>query len=1381
MDIVQKSISAIQQAASSLGKRVTSNFNWAGQQAQQNIVQPVQKLQTQFQQTAVPAFNRGFNDAYTNTYRAIATPIVSNYAKLKNFADTQDKTGLTKQYITEPITAIGRMMDPKIPLLSREGLSRWGEATYKSLPTALTIAAAPATAPRVFLGSGAIGGGFGALSQMASNAAAEPPGNVATLPALKRLVKGVPEAFGVGAARGAVQAPVIGKIAEATNPIIYAKAANILSKFPNLSNTGKEIISRVAQGVMSVPQGMLMAKSLGLPYDFQSALIDFAAGSGLARKTGDIMVEGPYGAGTKGSIKLPEPSTLPANLRNLDPVNMIDNLKNIFNELQTNPSAARANELNIRFRDISSKLDQMKVTGYMDYIKGAEGTGGFANLNEPIGKGYTTEPVAPASQKDLTRYAKVKTIEEIANSTPLNLAKVRAKAIKNEVAQYDQKLAADVDKIFGNVKLKTKDIVNPFESVQPGKGTYTKVDLDNLNAAYRNVEAGLPPGGLEPLPKKQQRFGLFRQGYDRLLNEGRNVLNKMGPAGQEISRRIDEMYTQAQRSAGTNVSDLQRATGNMDNANFEELTKALRGIDSTMDINSPAVIETRNILNRVRQDAINAGLDVGKIENYFPQVVDPDKLKGLRNETAQYLVSTKQFKTFEQAAGFLDDIINGSSAMDAYSRFVKPLPKKMGNLEFERVLDLPDNILRTDKKVLADYIEQAYSRIEQVKQFGKNNEVGDTLLSNLTKQGYDKQLAQQIVDQNLGLVKYGDFQKNLSKGARVFQAATKLPLFAITNATQTTNTMTSGGIRRTLTQLYQYANPEYRAQMDDYALRTGATLKGQMQQIMEQWKGGSKLLDRIIGPFGGKVETFNRVIAANTGKSMAEDLLVELKRNPTDINVSKDIQKLIPGIDLNELLANGAYKPEDLLKAGQRMVDITQFQTRPIDLPATWNTPIGKMLTQFKSFGFRQADFVNKEVLKPLTKGNAAPLGRFLLVGILLNEISNNLKSVITRKDRPEDIVQRIIEDIPGMGYYQDFVETLAYGMKSRDGLFGAIFDFVTGPTGSDIRKFTAAANTAMQGNLKPLAKESLIKVPFVGRALINSNPQIFAPGAVKSESLDSTNVDEFTQTLGTSILDKQKLSDQISEIKKQQKEIGEQTGLNIPLYGTVNQMSDQEKVAKMNDLQASLDKLEAKKDEITSLEKYQEKLGAFSKIPTSAVNALTQKYDAVKLANSILEDTKISEDKKFELINKLPISYQDVIYYNSASMPTEIKEIMIQEEIQKLIASNKADTIPQYLASLRRSVAGKMMATDTILNRMAANGDISYDLANMVKNTSVGSSGNFTAKAKVSKPKKAQLKKFAIRKVRAAKAPKSAKIKAIKIPKFKALKTPKIKVLSVK
>jgi len=182
-----------------------------------------------------------------------------------------------------------------------------------------------------------------------------------------------------------------------------------------------------------------------------------------------------------------------------------------------------------------------------------------------------------------------------------------------------------------------------------------------------------------------------------------------------------------------------------------------------------------------------------------------------------------------------------------------------------------------------------------------------------------------------------------------------------------------------------------------------------------------------------------------------------------------------------------------------------------------------------------------------------------------------------------------------------------------------------------------------------------------------------------------------------------------------------------------------------------------------------------FLKTPTTNVEAMKQKYDAFKLANQILENESLSEDQKANLISKLPISSKDVLYYNNASMPTEIKEMMIQDEIQNLINQGKADLIPQYLASQRQSVAGKMMLTDTILNKLASDGQISYSTRDAVKNTTVDAKGNFTQKVKVSKPKAYKMKKVTIPKIKAVKATKATKLKSVKVPKFKAMKVPKI------
>lgn len=687
--------------------------------------------------------------------------------------------------------------------------------------------------------------------------------------------------------------------------------------------------------------------------------------------------------------------------------------------------------------------------------------------------------------------------------------------------------------VTGKARLKVR--MKPVEGVPEMQAP--KMNLEELNQA-----SGLPPEGLPAQP--QQKKSIMSSLYDRFLNESRNKLNQMGPAGQQISKKIDNMYTEAQRQAGSKVADLTKVMKGLDNTGSEDLIKGLRGEKGLGNDNR--VKSVREILNKVYADAKAVGLDIGYRENYAPQMVDLDKLKVNREAAINHFIETNQMKP-DNAVGFIDDVLNGTDVKEAYNRFGKPLPKKMGNLEFQRVLDWLPDVLRTDKKLLPDYIEQAYSRIAQVKHFGKNNEIGGNLLQNIQKQGYDTKLAQEILDQNLGLTRYDRTMQKASGIIRSVQAAMKLSTGAITNATQSVNTATVGGVRRTLGEIFKYANPAKRAEMSDFALRTGATLNGTMQQIMDQWKGGKTPLEKLIAPFFGNVENFNRIIAANVGRSKA--------------------------------LAEGIVDEQALLKAGQEMVDKTQFQVRPIDLPTTWTTPMGKVATQFKSFGFRQANFVKKEILDKAVKGDIRPLARFLLAGTLVNEISNNLKSFINRKERPEDITTRIIEDIPGIGFYQDFVESLAYGIKAssydKNAIPNAIFDFVAGPTGGDARKALSNAGQALQGNYKPLLKETVKSIPFVGKPFVNENPQIFG-GQAKVKLQDIQNkitgkVEAPKQESGQSILEKQKLKDQISELQKQQKAIYNQSGVTIPLAGTFGAMSEQEKIKKMNELESQI------------------------------------------------------------------------------------------------------------------------------------------------------------------------------------------------------------------
>ena len=376
--------------------------------------------------------------------------------------------------------------------------------------------------------------------------------------------------------------------------------------------------------------------------------------------------------------------------------------------------------------------------------KGIEGLGFTA---KKIGKDVsivfhdTFDPALKAVYKS-------KPLEPVASSTPLNIKKLEDIYSKTDTAGLTQSL----DNLLNQVKMKTADnIVHPLEKILPAKGTYTKLNPASLEQGYLNKASGLPVEGLSA--QTGNNTSLLGHMYQQALVESKNILNKMGTAGRTIGDRIIAMYDGAERAAGQKVADLQQITNKIPNPQFEEIIRTLRGEQTSIPQNSPIITGIRSILDSVQADAKAARLDTGYIQNYIPQMIDEAKLAANRDLTINHLLTTGQFKTYEQASGFVSDILKGDTPINAYSKFVKPLPKKMSNLEFSRVLDLPAEILRNDKQVLSDYIEQAYQRIHQTLQFGKNNEIGTNLLNQLEKQGYDRKVAQEILDRNLGLLR----------------------------------------------------------------------------------------------------------------------------------------------------------------------------------------------------------------------------------------------------------------------------------------------------------------------------------------------------------------------------------------------------------------------------------------------------------------------------------------------------------------------------------------------------------------------------------------------------------------------------------------------------
>lgn len=698
-----------------------------------------------------------------------------------------------------------------------------------------------------------------------------------------------------------------------------------------------------------------------------------------------------------------------------------------------------------------------------------------------------------------------------------------------------------------------------------------------------NLQSGLPPEGLPPSPGFRRDSILSKLGglKDQLITESRQILNNMGQAGQEAAKRIDNVYNNSERMTGGLVADFKQATKGLSDIQLENINKALDGQQvklTPQEANVAGIL--RQKLNGVADLSAQSGVEIklpdgNKIpfaprQDYLPHLVDINKLKENSDLTIKHLVDTGQLDP-SSAKAFVQDIISGTPIQEAYSRyFGQHIPDRFGNLEFARIIDWPKQVLRYDKQLLPDYFANAANRINQVQNFGPNNEILNNLLDNIARSGYDSKTADEILAKNLGMSRGNAVDQGVG-AIKQLQATTKLGLGAITNAGQSVNTATSFGIVPTIKNMFSAFSPE----SQDFALRSGAVVDSALNDIKNEVQGQG-MLSKITAPGFAAVEKFNRVVAANTGKDFATSRFQSLLNG--DRSAIADLEKL--GVNVQEALSSGQLSQEDLLKAGQKAVNITQFKTRPIDLPPTWSTnPVVRLMTQFKSFAYKHGQFIKDEVLKPALQGNIAPLTRWTILSLVVGEGISDVKAFVRNRQRETSPVTRAFDNftsVGGLGLVQDAISAAQRGPE-------AVLSFISGPTLGDMGKVIGGTGLALQGKPKTLARFALGNIPIVGQPIANT---VFPPqGAYRSrtpdiiqEGIGIQQTGDLTQdpnVLAMAQKDKTNLTpyeaaqikDQISKLDQKEKDILANNGINIPLIGQIGGLTVDQKNQQLTEL----------------------------------------------------------------------------------------------------------------------------------------------------------------------------------------------------------------------
>jgi len=627
-------------------------------------------------------------------------------------------------------------------------------------------------------------------------------------------------------------------------------------------------------------------------------------------------------------------------------------------------------------------------------------------------------------------------------------------------------------------------------------GTPPKQTLENVNkvSSYEKPTPELPVSQ----PKNMSSVR-------KMIVSGEKILQRSGEGGKELAETMKTQREKEDLLRGSFVYNIKQAFKGLSKKERINVGKALEGQSAPQSAQEATALKSmQDWLAGVADTAQKEGFEISvpsaegikKVpfsarENYFPHIHDFDKLrKGKqRVSTIEHLVTSGQARNQAEAEKLLDNYIMANAE------------RRAGNIEHARTLDMPG--YEQDPLVaLQQYATSVAKRFTEAFYFGKRDEKVADLIKTIGDQGGDYKEAQRIFDFTVGGMPKSPVVSALTK----FNALTKLSLSFIINATQNINTATKGGVVRTTKEMLN--------NLSDRSKAIGE-LAGVYQDFVIKKESGMKVdttLKAVMKPFS-MIENFNRRVAGNVGYGKAQQLeqvyrgvkdekgmIAELRKN----YAIRQLESL--GIGAEKLL-KGKLTQDDLLLAANKMAERTQFKIDPLDVPPSWKTPVGRLLTQFKSFNYMQTKFVRDEIIKEATKGNLLPLMRFVVIAPLASYLAYKVKNKLTGVsetdpnkgaldlrdwDKWAKAIGTIPTDLISQGQFLGKTLTTDYLTPLQKG--ARVAGSVAGPTAGEIGNLIAGLESIPRreeaGKADPyllLERQGIEKAPFVGQRLKNT------------------------------------------------------------------------------------------------------------------------------------------------------------------------------------------------------------------------------------------------------------------------------------------------------
>lgn len=514
------------------------------------------------------------------------------------------------------------------------------------------------------------------------------------------------------------------------------------------------------------------------------------------------------------------------------------------------------------------------------------------------------------------------------------------------------------------------------------------------------------------------------------------MATEMGEPGTLLVRMMDEVENMSRGKTGEIIHALGPALRGVD---LKKVRQALHTGDYSAL--SQAERAAADIIKRTFDDlyvqAYNAGVPVETyIEHYWPQMIDWKKLdKTARQHVIEQIAKNRKISKAE-AERILEDFIKRRRG-----------GRPFGNLERERLAEIPEWLRRSPEEELYHYIYAANRRIAQARVLGPNSENVTQILKAIERAGLDSVFAQHYTMLRLGdnpfWVETSMGLHNLVSSVNNLQVAAKLPLAVFGNMFQTLNNLLLVDVRSFARGILAAARSHPESMQ--FVARTGALLEKHFQGIKRFTEGTTRVPEGAFEDWAESVlrttqfitvEGANRYMTALIGREWVRDIARTLQSGGKfRLWGSKNVEQAKQALhllgftdeDITRIATQGLHVADEI-KAAQSLVNMTQFPLRPTTVGLFWNTAWGRMLTLFMRFPMQQTMLLQK-AFKHDPVRTLAVLGTvFPLAGELSADMAIATRRAASALTHPFEQLRAVEEGRAGPGTaIQNLLQERAY------------------------------------------------------------------------------------------------------------------------------------------------------------------------------------------------------------------------------------------------------------------------------------------------------------------------------------------------------------------